>query len=109
MGIKLVTISEFVEEYSNLKDYVFDIKNVSRAYNGKTGCMCGCLGNYKTAKEEHVSSTVEISKIAVSRRFNTVINSDETMIGIDNETNNVVYAFLQTDNKRNTTLFYETK
>jgi hypothetical protein len=25
-----------------------DISNITRVYNGKIGCMCGCLGKYST-------------------------------------------------------------
>jgi hypothetical protein len=25
-----------------------DISNITRVYNGKVGCMCGCLGKYTT-------------------------------------------------------------
>lgn len=34
-----------------------NISNVTRVYNGRTGCMCGCNGKYSTnpAYREHVS------------------------------------------------------
>lgn len=57
------------------------LDRIHSAYNGKQGCMCGCLGNYAYASEhrEHASknrgyivSDDEVSDGKVKRRFNTI-------------------------------------
>lgn len=36
---------------------MLDVSKITRVYNGKGGCMCGCNGKYSTnpAHKEHVS------------------------------------------------------
>ena len=45
------------------------IDQIEKVYNGRSGCMCGCRGTYRDA--------ADMSKSALTRAFNKVINDPE--------------------------------
>jgi len=89
-------------------DTELKIENVTRAYAGRVGCMCGCRGNYKTAKPEHVmySESEELSPRAVKMRFNKVMKTDPAHVNVDlSEDGTIEHVWIE-ENGRTTVLYF---
>lgn len=99
------------------------VENVIRTYNGRSGCMCGCLGTYSTTAAavkreqeaqpdylslEHVDVRERSVKIAVNKINKAIDKKDPSLLvgecpggelyyGIDNGIRNTtVYLFAET-------------
>jgi len=104
MAAKTETLEQFLLGNDEAREFILNIENVKRAYNGKTGCMCGCNGNYKTMHPELARcSNDEVSKASVSRRFNKVLNSEHAIVLTTNTNEYIVYLDY---NERSTVLYY---
>ena len=90
----------------------FDTKNIECVYNGKTGCMCGCNGNYVYhSNHKGGSETNEVNDRKVVRRFNLMVNKLNRDVSlIDND--EVFYhsaGYFGIDNGTRTTVVYFVK
>jgi len=75
-------------------------ENVARAYNGRHGCMCGCNGDYVTAKAEHVSYDAEreLNPRKTKVRYTRTMNDPQAMVHFDDD-GNVFYVVSETANR----------
>jgi len=79
---------------------------ITRAYAGKSGCMCGCLGNYKVNSKELIEhDESEFSPRAVTMRYNKVMNSDKKEIHY-NVDKSILCIYVD-DDIRNTVIYFQ--
>lgn len=75
------------------------LENVTKAYSGKVGCMCGCNGDYAYAVTPDHDWQGEINLNKVKTRYNKVMKDPNKKVDLDA---NCVYV----ENETRTTVIY---
>ena len=65
------------------------VEHTTRAYSGKPGCMCGCLGNYNEGERARKLAITQLLKNP-DVKFQAWNNDEEGCIYYTNETRNRV-------------------
>lgn len=65
---------------------------VTRAYNGKVGCMCGCLGTYSEPNTKATAMRINrLNKLLATQDYDALYVSDEWVSVERNGRNLTVY------------------
>jgi hypothetical protein len=78
------------EEFTN--KFNLDYTDGIRSYNGKSGCMCGCIGTYKETES------------AIKRMYNKLMKLPK--IGVHVKKNGVILCIFDDDGNRNSVLYF---
>lgn len=104
----------------NTMKKVIKIEEIQKSYNGRTGCMCGCLGKYSTtqaALDKSIAENPEYAhynaddvnersvKIAISK-INKAIQADDSDLEFYSSSDCDIYAL---DNGNRITALYINK
>lgn len=85
--------------------FSFDKNKVLRSYNGKVGCMCGCLGRYDDANTVATARRVKKLESFVGPVRPDAANSGDAVSYSTEAFMGRRYVYLQ-ENGRNTTVYF---
>jgi len=93
---------------TKLSETNFEVKfeNVTRAYSGRVGCMCGCNGTYRTADSELIEHD-EFSPRAVRIRTNKILRCNPDEVEVLLTESGVVNCAYHKDNGRMVALYFQ--